>query len=285
MARLVWLVGFAVAATATLVAQQPFRSATTTVSVFATVNDGDGRLVPDLTASDFRILDNGKPAEITVFSSEIQTITTTLLLDMSGSMVPRLLWTRDAAEAAVDEIVGNDRARIGTFGTEIAINPNLTTNKTLLKRILHEELWPGGGTPLWLGIDAAMTSMKNESGRRIVLIITDGNDSANGKIDDGDIRDRAIQEDFMVYAIAINGHELNSDLRHVAAESGGGYVIVNDDDDLKKTLQQVINELRHQYVLGFSPAALDGKTHRLSVQVTRPGLTARTASGYLAAAK
>ncbi len=266
-------------------AQQPFRSTTDTVSIFATVNDKDGRLVSNLTAADFRILDNGKPAEITVFSSDIQTITTTLLLDMSGSMVPRLLWTRDAAEQLIEELRGADRARIGTFGTEVAINPNLTTDKTLLKRILHEELWPGGGTPLWVGIDAAMTSMTHETGRRIVLVITDGNDSTSDRVSQGDVRKRAIREDFMIYAVAINGHELNSDLADVAAESGGGYIIVNDNDDLKKTLGEVINELRHQYLLGFSPAVLDGKTHKLTVQVTRPQLKARAPSGYLAGIK
>lgn len=287
MAGRVWflkLVAVTVAA-GTLAAQQPFRSTTATVSIFATVNDADGRLVPNLAASDFRILDNGRPAEITVFSSDIQTITATLLLDMSGSMVPRLLWTRDAAEQLVDELRGADRARIGTFGTEVAINPNLTSDKTLLKRILHEELWPGGGTPLWVGIDAAMTSMKNETGRRIVLVITDGDDSTSDRVGQGDVRKRAIRDDFMIYAVAINGHELNSELADVATESGGGYVIVNDNDDLKKTLGEVINDLRHQYLLGFAPAILDGKTHKLTVEVTRPKLKARAPSGYLAAAK
>jgi len=280
-----WFVGCGIVASVTLMAQQPFRSSTDTVSIFATVNDTDGRLVSNLTAADFRVLDNGKPAEITVFSSDIQTITTTLLLDMSGSMVPRLLWTRDAAEQLIEELRGADRARIGTFGTEVAINPNLTTDRTLLKRILHEELWPGGGTPLWVGIDAAMTAMKSETGRRIVLVITDGNDSTSDRVSKGDVRKRAIREDFMIYAVAINGHELNSDLADVAAESGGGYIIVNDNDDLKRTLGEVINELRHQYLLGFSPAVLDGKTHKLAVQVTRPQLKARAPSGYLARMK
>lgn len=265
--------------------QSLFQSRTDTVSIYATVNDRGGRLVPNLTAADFRVLDNGKPTDITVFSSGIQTITTTLLLDMSGSMVPRLLWTRNAAEHLVDDLRGADRARIGTFGSEVAISPHLTSDKSLLKRILREEIWPGGGTPLWVAIDAAMASMKGETGRRVVLVVTDGNDSTSRDVDRGDVRKRALREEFMIYAVAINGHELNSDLSEVATETGGGYVIVDDRDDLKKTLSDVANELRHQYLLGFSPAVLDGKTHKLTINVGQPGLTARGPAGYLAAAK
>lgn len=275
------LIGLAVA-----VPQQPFRSRTDTVSIYATVSDRDGRLAPDLTANDFQVFDNGTPVELTVFSNELQTITMTMLLDMSGSMTSRLLWMRNAAEHLIDELRGADRARIGTFGTEVAISPHLTRDKTLLKRILHEELWPGGETPLWRAIDAAMTSMTSErgNGRRVVLVITDGNNTANGP-DDGDIEKRAVRDEFMVYAIAINGHELNRQLADVAGASGGGYVIVNDRDDLQKTLADVANELRHQYVLGFAPATIDGKRHKLDVKMATPGLTARAPKAYVAEAK
>ena len=265
--------------------QQPFRSSTETVSIYATVNDDHGRLAPNLTRDQFTVLDNGKPVDLTVFSSDPQTITTTMLLDMSGSMQGRLLWARDAAERLVDELHGDDRARIGTFGVEVAISPHLTSDKTLLKRLLREELWPGGNTPLWFAINAAMTSMAPEHGRRIVLVITDGNDSGGSGVSRGDVRKRAIRDDFMVYAVAINGHTLNGELQDVATESGGGYVIVDDTDDLKATLASVVDELRHQYVLGFSPATLDGKTHSLEVKVRTRGLTARAPRSYFAGAK
>ena len=270
-------------AVVTTTAQQPFRSQTTTVSIYATVNDRDGRLAPNLAASDFQVLDNGRPVEITVFSSEPQTITMTILLDMSGSMMGRLLWTRDAADRLVDELRGDDRARIGTFGTEVAISPHLTSDKALLKRVLREELWPGGETPLWSSIDAGMTSMTSERGRRVVLVVTDGNNTRPG-IDQGDIKKRAVREEFMVYAIAINGHDLNRELADVAAESGGGYVMVRDSENLQAILSDVVNELRQQYVIGFTPAVLDGKQHKLEVKMARSGLTARAPKAYMAGA-
>ena len=68
-------------------AQQPtFKSGARTVAVYATVQDGDGRLVPDLTREQFEVRDNGKPQPITVFSNEIQPISVIVMLDRSGSM-------------------------------------------------------------------------------------------------------------------------------------------------------------------------------------------------------
>ncbi len=282
--RLSCLLPWVVCAAVTVAAapQQPFRSSTDTVSIYATVNDDHGRLVPNLTREQFTVRDNGKPVELTVFSSDPQTITITMLLDMSGSMQGRLLWARDAALRLVDELRGDDRARIGTFGVEVAISPHLTSDKAILTRVLREELWPGGGTPLWLALDAAMTSMARERGRRIVLVITDGNDSDGTRVSRRDVRNRAIRDDFMVYAVAINGHDLNDELQDVATESGGGYVIVDDRDDLKQTLATVVDELRHQYVLGFTPATLDGKNHKLEVSLSTKGLTARAPRSYFA---
>lgn len=65
-----------------------FRTSVDTVSIYATVNDADGRLVPDLTKEDFTVLDNGAPRDITFFSSDIQPITVVVMLDMSESMFP-----------------------------------------------------------------------------------------------------------------------------------------------------------------------------------------------------
>ena len=262
--------------------EQTFRSGTDTVSVYATVSGRDGRLVPDLTKDQFQLLDNGKPVDITIFSSLPQPITMTVMLDMSESMVGRLLWIRGAAERLIDEMRAEDRARLGTFGVEVAISPHLTSDKLLLKRVLHEELWPGGLTPLWFAIDAAMTSMGDQSGRRVILIVTDGSNSNPAGPLPTTIERRAINEEFMIYAVAINGHKLNSKLSDIAAASGGGYVIVDDRDDLRSIFSRVIDELRHQYVLGFTPANLDGKKHSLAVRLAKLGMTARSRSAYAA---
>ena len=101
--------------------------------------------------------------------------------------------------------------RLGTFGLEIALSPMLTGDKDTLTRILHEELWPGGGTPLWNALFAAMASLDGETGRRVVLSLTDGEDTVSvpgwpGTLED--VQRKAVDEDFMIYAIAMEGSGL-----------------------------------------------------------------------------
>ena len=148
-----------------LAAQQPvFRAGAQTVSVYATVRDREGHLVPGLTQADFQVLDDGRPAKITTFSNDVMPATLALMLDMSTSMIGEQLRVRDAALRFVDALLPADRVRIGTFGDEVALSPWLTSDKAILGRVLREEVWPGGNTPLWSAMRAAMSSIATEPG-------------------------------------------------------------------------------------------------------------------------
>ena len=261
-----------------------FKSSISTVAVWATVNDGKGRLAYDLERDDFRILDNGVEREITFFSNDPQNLTVTLMLDMSGSMMSRFLKVRDSTERFIKVMIPGDRAQIGSFGDEIAISPLLTGDKAVLTRVLHEELWPSGATPLWNAVDAAMTSLRAESGRRVVLMLTDGADSCDFPdcLDFGDVKRRAMREDFMIYAIAMDDRGIGAELVELTEQTGGGHFELGRDDNLTATFEHVAEELRHQYMLGFMPAT-DGKEHKLEVQVKREGMRARARKTYQAA--
>ena len=71
-------------------------------------------------------------------------------------------------------------------------------------------------------------------------------------------------------------------LAKIAGESGGGYFELTSTADLASTFTRVADELHHQYVLGFSPAKLDGKIHKLEVRLKQNGMTARSRKSYLA---
>ena len=73
------------------------------------------------------------------------------------------------------------------------------------------------------------------------------------------------------------------DLRKIADETGGGYFELMKTVDLAPTFTRVAQELRSQYLIGFAPAALDNKVHKLDVKVNRPGMTVRARRSYLAA--
>ena len=128
-------------------------------------------------------------------------------------------------------------------------------------------------------------------GRRVVLVFTDGEDTAS-KTGFRTVLDRARDEEVMVYSIGLESEFFNGvrvqrsrpsrDLRKISDETGGGYFELKKSDQLAPTFTRVAQELRSQYLLGFTPAALDGKPHRLEVRLKRPGLTARARKSYIA---
>jgi Ca-activated chloride channel homolog len=278
--------------------QQPvFRAGVSTVSVYATVRAESGNLVTDLTRDDFEVRDNGVVRDITVFSREIVPITVTLLLDMSTSQELGVEWLRTAGNTLVAELLPDDRARIGTFGAEISISPRLTGDKSYLGRVLAEEIWPGGKTPLWDAIDQAMSSLAAEPGRRVVLVLTDGFDTVSGVGQYNAVSRRAIRENFMIYAVgyailpghgsfnAANLSGLSDQMATMARDSGGGFRAFRKREDATMAMTQVVDELHRQYMIGFSPAIIDSKLHKLEVKVRRRGMTVQARRSYLADGK
>jgi VWFA-related protein len=298
-------------------AQTPvFRAGAQTVPVYATVRDRDGHLVPALTKSDFAVFDDGRPAVVTTFSNDVIPTTMALLLDMSTSMAGEHLRVRDAALTFVRALLSHDRVRIGTFGDEIALSPWLTSDQAVLSRVLHEEVWPGGNTPLWTAMYAGMASIAAEPGRRVVLALTDGIDTGCPRMIGlapvpqpmmdvapqtvasqpsplppircaslADVDRLSVDAEFMVYAIGMEGPGLGGGLIRLADESGGGHFELQRNDDLASTFTEVADELHHQYALGFTPVSLDGRVHSLEVRLSRSGLTARARKSYVASAR
>ena len=277
--------GIAAALGALLLAtpQAQFRSSVSSVAVYATVADSSGRLVTDLTRDDFVIRDNGRPVEISLFSNDPQPITVALMLDMSGSMVSRFTRVRSSTTEFIEAMQPTDRAQIGTFGDEVSVSPLLTSDRAILTRVLREELWPGGATPLWNALDAGMTALARETGRRVVLTLTDGGDSCVFRrcLSFDDVRKRAVREGFMIYAIGMERPGLATEIVELSEETGGGHYEIKAEDDLASTFVQIANELRRQYLLGFAPLEFDGKLHKLEVGLKRDGLTVRARKNYL----
>ncbi len=188
--------------------QQPrFRAGTNTVSIFATVQDEAGRLVPDLVRDDFEVFDNGKPQALTVFANDVQPITIVIMLDRSGSMMWSYGLVRDAAEQFVGDLLPDDRARLGNFSNRVQIDPEtFTSDRKELVRILHQNLQDVGPTPLWNATLAAMNALESQPGRRVVLVFTDGKDSPPNPIGNAtfsEVRDRSQKDETMVYAIGL----------------------------------------------------------------------------------
>ena len=279
-------------ASAVLLGQEPtFKTGTEIVSLFVTVVDAQGRLVPDLTKDDFEILDNDKVQPIIYFENIIQPISVVVMLDTSGSMTGSISLLKDAAEQFLLRLLPADQGRVGAFNDKIQISAHFTKNRDELIGDV-KELDFGNGTRLWDAVLLSLDELKGIEGRRVVLVFTDGDDTES-KARLGTTIDRARVDDAMVYAIGLESNFFNgqrmvrsepdSGLKKIADETGGGYFELKKTADLAPTFTRVAQELHAQYVMGFTPMQLDGKVHRLSVRVKKPGMTARARRSYLAA--
>jgi VWFA-related protein len=269
-----------------------FRGGTQTVPIYATVTNRDGRLVPDLLQEHFEIYDNGEKRPITVFRSDVQPITVVTMLDTSGSMTLYLDTLKDAAEQFTLRLLPEDRAKVGGFSDKIQVLPaeGFTGDRDRLIQILRNDLQFGNPTRLWDAVYEGMNHLSEESGRRVVIVFTDGDDTASRVVDFDRVLERARDEQFLIYGIGLQslfmGRITRPDrkLRRLAEETGGGYFDLTRTQDLGAAFTRVADELHRQYVLGFTPAALDGKVHKLEVRSVVPGMTVRARRSYLAKA-
>jgi VWFA-related protein len=295
--------------------QQPptFGTTTRTVAVYATVTDPQGRLAPDLTRDDFEVDDNGVKQELTVFSNDVQPITGIMLLDRSGSMKPNLELEVRAADTFIRGMLKEDRLRIGNFGKDIVIEPDdFTSDRDALFKVAHGDLQRDGPTPLWNAIDRAIDKLLLEKSRRVVLALSDGVDepldfTGHAKSMKDEMK-RAEDNDVMIYAVGMEGlspmqsgtpgfggrgimpqrrneptmQKPDEGMAKIAAATGGGYFELTATGDLLGKFDRVIDELHHQYALGFAPQRLDGKLHDLTVKVNKPGYTVRARKRFLA---
>jgi Ca-activated chloride channel homolog len=287
-------------------AQQPtFRSGSKTVAIYATVSDKGGRLVPDLAAGDFEVRDDGKPQPLSVFSNEVQPITVVVLLDRSGSMRGNTGLVARGAAAFIDALGPADRARVGVFAERIEVRPEtFTSDHAALMELLDVDRPPVGPTPLWNAVDEAIGALRDQDGRRVVLVFSDGGNSPGGYSPSNrsvmDVMRRAQRENVMVYTIGLATTIVNRgggfgslmggmtsvrpdpSLAAVADDTGGGYFELSRAENLDATFAQVADELHHQYALGFEPTTLNDKMHKLDVRIKRAGLKARARKEYLA---
>jgi Ca-activated chloride channel family protein len=274
-------------------AQQPtFRAGTEIVSLFVTVTDAQKRLVPDLVKDDFEVFDNNKLQPLAFFENEVQPITVVVMLDTSASMTGTISLLRAAAEQFVIRLLPDDTGRVGAFNDKIQFSSGFTSNRDELAADL-KELDYGNGTRLYDALAASLDELKGIEGRRVVLVFTDGDDTAS-RIGLGKVIDRARAEEAMVYAIGLESNYFNGaqmvrtrpdrGLKRLADETGGGYFELEKTSDLAPTFTRVAQELHSQYVLGFTPTELDGRIHKLVVRMKQAGMTARARRSYVAAA-
>jgi Ca-activated chloride channel family protein len=282
-----------VVASVSLLAQQPtFKAGTQIVPLYVTVTDADKRLVPDLAKEDFEVLDNTQPVTLTLFQNEPEPFSAVVMLDTSGSMTGTIDLLQAAAEQFVIRLLPSDKGMVGAFNDKIQFPlADFTNSRDDLVGALKDVDY-GNPTRLWDATEASIDQLKKVTGRRVVLVFTDGDDTSS-RIGMGKVLDEARASEVMIYSIGLQSVYFNGQrqvrsqpdrgLRRLSDETGGGYFELRRTDDLGPTFTRVAQELHSQYVLGFTPAT-DGKLHKLEVRVKKPGMIARARKSYLAPA-
>ncbi len=287
-----------------------FRTGVDTVPIYATVLDEFGDFVQHLTEDQFEVRDDGKVQPVTFFEAGFQPITAVMLIDTSQSVTLSLDLEREAAEQFVVRLMPEDRARVGSFSHNIFISPAFTGDRDELLRVIRDDLDIGNPTRLWDAIDETITDLKPLGGRRVIVVLTDGSDTFSHK-GSGEVLDRARAEGVLLYAIRVPGsrripevlpapspHDLLMQLKRDQTPPRGSYNVLPDmarltggtsmplgrNDDVNSMFTRLISELHGQYVLGFTPALIDGRVHNLKVRVKQPQhLTVRARQSYIAA--
>ncbi|MEZ5317052.1 MAG: VWA domain-containing protein [Vicinamibacterales bacterium] len=253
-----------------------FRAGTRVVPVYVTVTGPDGHLLTDLTQDDFQVYEDGERREIAAFSTDPGPITGLALWDVSREMRDVGDRSRSSARSLVAALWPADRLRFGSFSSwEFALSPLLTGDKPTLLRVIDEELWFTLNYPiLWSAVMDGLQRLSQDAGRRVLIVTTAGR-STGERRSRGDAVTLMHQTDTQVYAVGFEQPGLSNGMKDMAAESGGGYVVIGPSDDLDRAWAGILDELHHQYLLGFAPSAVDAQRHEIRVTTTVAGARVR----------
>src|SRR5262245_40201634 len=176
------------------------------VDVLFTVMDKKGRVVRNLRSDQIRVYEDDFPQTITTFSAEANLpLNIALLIDVSGSVRDKLRFERDAAEQFFKStlIRGKDRAVAITFDTRVELVQDFTDDAEQLARSMRK-IRAGGGTALFDAIQVSVNrKLKDQEGRRILVVITDGDDTAS-KTTLVDAINTAQRNDVIIYVVSTN---------------------------------------------------------------------------------
>lgn len=308
LALVAW--GLATAAMAQQPAQEPAQQAPTIkaevslVNIFATVRDKQKHIVPNLKQEDFRIFENDQEQKVAFFSAEkTLPITLGLLIDTSGSEQNRLPAEQDAASRFLSQVMRKgDEAMILSFDLDVDLLSDFTEDRAQLQRAIHHTQINGGGpmvTPgtlpsgpngthlydaIWV---ACGEKLATEAGRKALVIVTDAEDFGS-KVTVEDATEAAQRTNTVVHFLLVHdpGQGWRPDIAHKIADQTGGRVIeVSSEKHLQEAFDQISEELRTEYTLGYYPTnpKRDGTFRKIKVETTEKDMKVLARKGYYAA--
>jgi VWFA-related protein len=279
------------------------RSEVSVVNVFVTVRDRQKAIVPGLKQDDFQLYEDGQPQEISYFSAEANLpITLGLLMDTSGSEQFLLGAEKDAGSRFLARLLKKgDLAMVMSFDVDVDLLADFSDDRAMLNRAINraqinvDSAGPiaqgplptsdSGGTNFYDAVYlACREKLSGEAGRKAIVVLTDAEDTGS-RVKLQDAVEAAQRSDTVVdiLLVAADGGD-EGVARRLAEETGGRVIIVRSERSLEKGFDTLIEELRNQYTLGYTPAnkKRDGTYRRIRVEMRNKDYSTLARRGYYA---
>lgn len=273
------------------------------VNLFATVRDKHKAIVTGLTKDDFQVFEDGQQQEITYFSAESNLpITLGVLMDTSGSEYYMLSAEKEAASRFLGRVLRKgDLAMIMSFDTDVDLLADFTDDRGMLNRAINRAqinapssgmITQGplptsgtGGTNFYDAVYlAAHDKLSEEAGRKAIVVLTDAEDTGS-RLNLQDAIEAAQRTDTVVHLllVAADGGD-QAVARRLTDETGGRMIIVRSEKNLEAAFDQISEELRSQYTVGYTPTnkKRDGTYRKIKVEMKNKEYSVLTRKGYYA---
>lgn len=273
--------------------QTTIRTEVALVNLFFTAKDKKGRPVQNLKADDFQVTENRRPQEIEYFSELGERndvpLTIALLIDTSGSVKKKLEYEKETAAEFFREILrpNQDLALIMQFDSEVFLVQDFTQSTEALINAL-DTLRAGNSTSLYDAVYlAAEEKLKHEIGRKVMVVITDGEDTVS-KVTKEEAIEAAQRSDSLIYGIGVRNPEFRHNfgvLEKFAEETGGDFFSPRARvDEIREAFRSIGEDLKGQYSLAYrsTDRRKDGKFRSISIRCKVKDVRIRARGGYYA---
>ncbi|HEX8887845.1 MAG TPA: VWA domain-containing protein [Pyrinomonadaceae bacterium] len=278
------------------------------VRIPVTVIGKDKQPVAGLTKNDFLIYEDKKPQVIKGFSFTSDKDTTPIyvavLMDTSGSVAGKLKFEQESAKNFIYTVVGTrrDRVAFATFDHEIKLRQDFTDKLDYLDKAIDNIGKPGNRTLFYDAVwEICDEKMRNVPGRRIIVVITDGDDNNYSRATLKDAIDIAQRTETTIFAVSTKAglsgtapgvemgtveSDVDRDLQKLCEETGGAAFFTGSEIALERAFNMISKELRTTYILTYTPTnnKYDGSERKIEVKLAdnRGGYKIKTRKGYKA---
>jgi Ca-activated chloride channel family protein len=241
------------------------------VQVTATITDGRNQYVKGLPQAAFRVFEDGRPQTVTHFASDGVSLELVLAVDVSSSMKDAMPKVKLAVKEFLAAIAPSDQVTVLGFNDTIfPLTRKSTDPAQRLKAV--DRLAPWGATALYDVIISGADILGRGTGRKAMLVFSDGEDQGS-HASLADVERRLEASDVSLYMIGqgrgVKSEALRKTMTRLAGATGGRAIFTEKVDDLRTAFAELLDELSHQYLLGYTSTntSHDGTLRRLKVDV------------------